>query len=363
MRRLPSLIGPRGALLSALCGLVLACGVPTPASSEDGPWVQLKNGYYTTARVNWLTTSEYYDAQGDKIDSGEALEYRDRTVGLEAEYGLSNKMTFELGMPVRFLSYHGESLPFSFTNIGFGDIKFGLKYGILDPAGNTALAVEIDGVTPTGYNAYGFGLPPLGFGKFNWLGRLHGGITLDPTPAYVQAEFGYRMYSDANVSDALTYGAEAGYFVTPRVLVLGEVTAQSANDEDLPQFQSYTVAGGLVQYRLMPGMDVLAGVRSTLSGKQVSAGTEFRIGVSLKGNDLGPYRGQTSAGYREDAFPGYVKKPRVKAKPVPVPAPAPAPAAPTAPGATTPAPTTPENPTPTPPPPPTPPDTPKSMTP
>jgi hypothetical protein len=363
MRRLPSLIGPRGALLSALCGLVLlGLGALAPAPSAAGPWVQLKNGYYTTGRVNWLTTSEFYDAEGDKVDNGEALEYRDRTVVLDAEYGLSNKMTFALGMPVQFLSYHGESLPFSFTNIGFGDLKFGLKYGILDPAGNTALAVEIDGVTPTGYNAEGFGIPPLGLGKFNTLGRLLGGITFDPTPAYAQAEIGYRLYSDANTSDALVYGAEAGYFVTPRVLILGEITAQSASDEDLPLFQSYTLAGGLVQYRLMPGMDVMAGIRSTLSGKQVSAGTDFRIGISLKGNDLAPYRGQTSAGYREDAFPGYVKKPRVQAKALPTPTPAPiTPETTTTPGTTPPV--TPETPTPSPPPPPTPPDTPKSMTP
>jgi hypothetical protein len=90
-----------------------------------------------------------------------------------------------------------------------------------------------------------------------------------------------------------------------------------------------------VQYRLKPGLDVLAGVRSSVSGKNspnetapAFKGTEIRVGVAFKGNNLGPHRGPGSYGYEEGAFPDTAPKlgPAPVTVPDPVPAPVPAPA-------------------------------------
>jgi hypothetical protein len=232
-------------------------------------------------------------------------------------------MTFLLGMPVRFLNYTiPSSTPSGFSNNGFGDIDFGLKYGFLDPADNAAVALELSGHTPSGYNSQGFGLPPMGRGKFSALAAVHGGMTFDPAPVYVQGEVGYRKFTDDLVSNAILYGAEAGIFASSRILVVGEYFAEKSRDKTKYYFADVSEAGANVQYRLKPGMDVLAGLRTTLSGKNAVKGTQIRLGVSLKGNDVGLYRGQGAYGYTASAFPN--AKPRHAPEPVPVPEPVPA---------------------------------------
>src|SRR5207253_7178597 len=80
------------------------------------------------------------------------------------------------------------------NNSGFGDLKFGLKYGILDPLKDAALALELSAATPTGYNRL-VGVPSMGRGRFSALAALHGGMTFDALPLYVQGELGYRMFT------------------------------------------------------------------------------------------------------------------------------------------------------------------------
>jgi hypothetical protein len=165
----------------------------------------------------------------------------------------------------------------------------------------------------------------MGRGKYSTIGRLHAGTTFDPTPVYVQGELGYRKFTDDTQSNSLLYSAEAGVFATPRILIVAEYLAESSRDTD-KQFQDLSQAGANVQYRLKQHVDLLAGVRTSVSGKNATKGTEVRLGVSLKGNDLGRYRGQTAAGSPEGTFPG--AKAAKSAAPAPVPAPAPATPAP-----------------------------------
>jgi hypothetical protein len=291
-------------------------------ASNSGPWVQTKNGYYSTARLSWMNPNTYFNADGVRVGTVPPSQYHGRNVTLDTEYGVSNRLTLHLAMPVFFQSMDLPALPpGKFTNNGFGDLTFGFKYGFLAPTSRQALALELDANTPTGYNPYGVGLPPLGIGKFNAGAHLYGGMTLDPAPVYVQAQVGYLDYTDSALSDALTYGAEAGVYVTPRVLILGDLAAQKGRDDTKAYFYSFTQVEGLVQYRMKPHLDVMAGYVTVLSGKNATKRNELRLGVALKGNRLGKYRGQAAAGAAEGTFPGMA--PRAI---VPVPAPAPAPA-------------------------------------
>jgi hypothetical protein len=310
--------------LATLAVALLALGLLSPRDAgATGPWVQSDNGYFATARLGWLSTSKRYDAAGNEVDDSGTLKYKNRTVAFSAEYGMSNHMTFLLGMPVQFLNFTIPSFtPSSFSNNGFGDIDFGLKYGFLNPAGKAAVALELSGHTPSGYNSQGFGLPPMGRGKFSALADVNGGMTFDPVPVYVQGEVGYRKFTDDRVSNAILYGVEAGIFASSRILVVGEYFAEKSRDKTRVYFSDISEAGANVQYRLKPGMDVLAGLRTTLSGKNAVKGTQIRLGVSLKGNDVGQYRGQGAYGYTASAFPN--AKPRHAPDPVPVPEPVPA---------------------------------------
>jgi hypothetical protein len=315
-------------------------------AGATGPWVQSDDGYYVTVRPGLLSTSKYYDASGAVVDGGGSFKYRDLSVRFDGEYGMSSHMTFLLGMPLQFrkLTVDANDPP-SLSNNGFGDLLFGLKYGFLDPAGNAALALELTGNTPTGYNSKDFGIPSMGRGRFSALAAVHAGMTFDPAPVYVQGEVGYRYFTareaippdttkSSVVSNAVVYTIEAGVFVSPKILIVGEYLAEQALDtKNKPEYQSLSQVGGNVQYRLKPGLDLLAGLRTTVSGKTLGGGTgsiafkgtTIRLGVSLKGNDLGRYRGQGAYGYPDGTFPN--AKPRKAPEPVPVPEPVPAPAA------------------------------------
>ncbi len=349
MRTRVGLAGAKAPAALLLCTIVL--GLALAASANAGPWTQTRNGYFTTARLSWLSTSKFYDADGNVVDTSTLFKYTARTVQFDTEYGVSNHLTFMLGMPVQFLAYKlTAGNPDKFSNNGFGDLNFGFKYGLLNPAGRAAVALEIDANTPTGYNSQGLGRPPMGRGKFSTFGRLHAGTTFDPAPVYVQAEVGYRRFfakrdstpaiTEANgkvrevppgpyplVSSALVYGVEAGAFVSPRMLIVGEFHAEKSLDYTKTYFQDLSEAGALVQYRLKPHLDVMAGMSTSLSGKNATKGTRVRLGVTLKGNGLGRYRGQTAAGYSEGAFPGAAKAMAPAPVPVPEPVSIPTPAA------------------------------------
>jgi hypothetical protein len=299
----------------------LAPGLARAQSAVGGPWVLTKDGYYASARLGWSNSSRYYDANGKLTTAVPAQTYHGRNVVLDTEYGISNKMTLHLAMPVLFQSLDVPGFtPDKFTNNGFGDLTFGLKYGFLDASSRQAVALELLANTPTGYNPFGAVIPPLGLGKFNSEARLHAGLTLDPTPAYVQAEVGYRKFSDSAVSDALSYGAEAGIFATSRVLLVGDLAAQKGRDETKADFLSYTQVEGMVQYRVKPHVDVMVGYATVLSGKNATKRNELRLGVALKGNRIRPYRGQASLGATPFSAASIV--PAVAPAPASVPVPA-----------------------------------------
>jgi hypothetical protein len=330
MRRKRTLAGPQGAVVPALIALsTLSAFRASAQPSNAGPWIQTKNGYYSSFRLSWSNSVHYYyDVNGTVLLAVPPQTLKDRVVSLDTEYGVSNHLTMHLDLPVLFRSFDLPGFPVShFSNSGIGDLLFGFKYGFLDPARREAVALEIDANTPSGYNAHGFAFPPLGRGKFSWDGHLHAGLTLDPTPVYAQAEVGYRKFTDKTVSDALTYSAEAGVFPTPRVLVVGSIGAEKARDDTKVSFLSYTAVQGLVQYRLKPHVDVLAGYSAALSGKNTPKVKGFRLGVSLKGNGIGRYRGQAASGEEAVAAAATAPKATVPA-PVTAPAPAPIPVAP-----------------------------------
>ena len=52
------LAGATSPLALALFALVLGLGLS--ASAFAGPWVQTRNGYFTTARLSWLSTSKLF---------------------------------------------------------------------------------------------------------------------------------------------------------------------------------------------------------------------------------------------------------------------------------------------------------------
>jgi hypothetical protein len=292
-----------------LAGLAVTFG---PAFAS-GPWTPRDNTWNGVVRFSALSSSEAYDSEGNKVDL--PADAKDWTAAMSAEYGLSDRWSLALGLPLRFLKQ--EAAPFDDFNNGFGDFFLGVRFGALG-GDKAAVSLQLEGVLPSGYNANGQGRPPLGLGKKRLGGRVLAGYSLAPTPAYVQAEVGYHKGNDP-VAPELVGGAEVGVWPTPRVLLFADAQ-WSKNGDDEKRFEDFTRAGINVDYRVKGAFHVSAGAGSELSGKNHLAGTSIRLGVAWKGETaLDPYRGRLS---RPDA-----RRPEPKIAPVPAPAPAPAPAA------------------------------------
>ena len=282
----------------ALAGCVavwLALALPALGSlpAAAGPWTLNRGGYYATSVLGWQSSTAAYDAIGEKVDFGSNTKYLDRTISLRTEYGVSDRVTLELGLPVRFLKFDSGALPVDFSNSGFGDARAGLRIGVLR-GGPSVVSLQLDGQTQTGYDRKGFGIPPLGDGKSSVTVRALAGRTFAPRPAYVQGDLGYR-FQGGTLSDALVGNAEAGVWASPRFLVLGTWQWQEHRNNDQP-FEDFFRYGGQAQYRYRPGIDLIAGLSHVGGGQNTFAGTAILVGVALKGNTLGAYRGPTAAG-------------------------------------------------------------------
>ena len=314
-RRTPH--GRTAAIVSALSLVPMIAGAPTRV--ESGPWTLDRGGYYARAELAWLSSDSQFDALGEEVEEPFGGKFQDRTLQFAAEYGVRDRLTLDLGLPLRFLSRE-DDLGADDTNQGFGDARFGLRYRALrSPA---VVSVQVDGQVPTGYNIDGFGRPPLGRGQSSVTPRLLAGYTLSPKPAYAQAELGRQFALSDQLADHWVAAAQAGFWPTAKLLVLGEWQWQEHADDEKP-FEDVFRIGGQARYRFHGDFEALAGLRHILGGQFTRAGTALVLGITYKGNALPAYHGATAGGNLEGTEP----PPPPPTSPAPVPPPTtPAPA-------------------------------------
>jgi hypothetical protein len=145
------------------------------------------------------TASEQFTFDGRRTEFIDGLPgdtFRDRSLYLYSEIGLSRHATLVLNVPYKrlFLRDHA----FRFRVFGFGTAQVGLRVGILPLLGirNSPHALSVTGTLglPTGYTRnYA---PSVGPGQIDGQGTLAYGISFWPFPAYAQASAGFRYRSD-----------------------------------------------------------------------------------------------------------------------------------------------------------------------
>jgi hypothetical protein len=336
--------GPRSRAALTAAALVVLALSGLVARAHAGAWTLNKDTYYFETHGYYLSGDQFYDANGDKgtVSGGSSL--RDLSFRLRSEYGTSDKLTLRLQLWTRFLKETADNLEHDPYNNGFGDANIALRYAIVRKPGS-AVAVELDQTIPTGYSVV-YGQPSLGRGIFSTTVRAYGGVTLAPTPIYLQGDFGYRKNFENHgriYSPELVAHGDVGGWATEKLLLYGDFDWQKHTD-DTKLYEDYLRAGGVAQYRLSKTVEVFGGWQQVLNGKNVQAGGGFRVGVVLKGGGLlGPYQGSEAKPFAEQSRAQKKAAAKPAAKPAePAPAPTPSPAEPTPPP--TPSPGTPEPP-------------------
>lgn len=188
---------------------------------SQSPWTQEKGKFYTQLS---FTTIPNYDTLFGEPDQNLFGNYSDNTVQFFGEYGLSDKTSLVVNLPVKLISVKGFEDPRidcsgdcgkDYSNNSLGNISFGLKHnfykkdwvlsGQLSLEANTGSYDTVSGIR-TGYDAWSFTslfLAGRGFGK-----------------TYVQGFIGADIRTN-DYSSNFKIGGEVGRKITKNIWLIG----------------------------------------------------------------------------------------------------------------------------------------------
>jgi hypothetical protein len=189
-----------------------------------GAWTQKKDGYYLRIYGSYLFAQEEFNYRGESQDLyEEQLAYRDSyfkdlTLVIYSEYGLTNSLTFIGELPFKSLTtkrtvasfYGGDEIA---TTSGFADLGLFGKLGILENP--LALSIQAGARIPLGYSKEPQNNGPrLGSAEMSYEGHINLGSSFYPLPMYFSGSVGYRHRS-GELNDEVIITAEIGYTLGP----------------------------------------------------------------------------------------------------------------------------------------------------
>lgn len=181
---------------------------------SQSPWTQEKGKSYS--QVSFTTIPNYTALFGDP-DFDTSGEITDNTIQLFGEYGLSDKTSLILNVPIKLISINNNvtSLPNKFSESNLGNIEFGLKHNFYNKKwllsgqftieANTSSYTPISGIR-TGYDAYTF--TPL----------FLAGRSYEKT--YIQGFIGANIRTN-DYSSNFRLGSEVGHKISKRIWAIG----------------------------------------------------------------------------------------------------------------------------------------------
>ena len=169
-----------------------------PSLSYAQAWTLPKGASYTKFFYGEVTAAQQYTFDGratDFIDGLAGDTYRDRSLYMYSEIGLSDRFSLVLSLPYKrsFVRDHA----FRFRVFGLGTASVGGRFSLqqlfsMNPSRN-ALAANVMVHVPTGYTRnYA---PSTGAGQVDVQASIFYGRSFHPFPAYAQVGAGYRHKS------------------------------------------------------------------------------------------------------------------------------------------------------------------------
>lgn len=162
----------------------------------QSPWVNKKGSLYAQLSNTGISYNSVFTTTGEVVQTD--VTTSDRTIGLFADYSISDRFSVLLDVPFKIVSIDDESLS------GLGDPKIGFKYQFLDKipfavfTNYTAPASERTGALRTGYNEHAIDL------------GVSGGYS--KTEFYTYGSVGYRYRT--NLPDQILIDSELGFNIS-----------------------------------------------------------------------------------------------------------------------------------------------------
>ncbi|MFK7845815.1 MAG: hypothetical protein AB8G77_10965 [Rhodothermales bacterium] len=183
---------------SALGILLIFLSCLGPSTSAGQAWTLPKGTAYVKTSYGSATAAQQFTFDGRATDYINGLPgdtYRDRSLYLYSEFGLSDNFSAILSVPYKRTFVRDHS--FRFRIFGLGSIAIGGRLSLLPLLAKTparqSLSVNLMAYVPTGYTR-NF-TPSTGAGQVDFQGTLFWGQSFYPFPGYAQLGLGYRHRS------------------------------------------------------------------------------------------------------------------------------------------------------------------------
>ena len=161
-------------------------------------WTMPKGEHFVKITGSYITASDQYTFDGrtaDFVNGVEGTAFRDESLYLYGEFGLSRYVTLVLSLPYKRTFV--EDLAFRYHTYAFGNGSVGARVSILPLLGArpsaVSVALNLGASFPLGYTR-NFA-PSAGAGQVDAQAILGIGISFYPTAAYAQISSGFRYRS------------------------------------------------------------------------------------------------------------------------------------------------------------------------
>lgn len=282
-------------LLALLC---LAVAAPLRAG---GGWPQPAGKGYFKLSEWWLVSDQHYTDQG-LIDPNLTFGLFNTT--FYAEYGLTDRFTFILNVPLFSRAYYNNQVSFTTGEVliqgeainSIGDTDLGLQCGLFAGSGWSSSVTLFLGF-PLGEDKGGTnGVLQTGDGEFNQRLRLDLGrsFRIGKLDAYANAYVGFNNRTNG-YSDEYRFGIEGGFtFLNKKITALARLAGvRSLYNGDLPAERSNSTSvfannsehitiSPEIAYNISDRWGVSAGLGKAVSGKIIFANTSYTVGVFMK---------------------------------------------------------------------------------
>ncbi len=287
----------RGLLTYAV---VLMALFSSSKSYAQSGWVKEKNEGYAKVSFSFFSSGDYYGLGGELNST--ATEFNYNAVNLYGEYGITKRLTTTVNFPV----YRSNSLETSELVSGIGDVRIGIKYGIL--RGKYPLSLSVSSEIPTGKEMLfaNSKMPdpisglintinlPTGDGEFNVWTTLAVSRSLHPVPVYLSLYASHNNRTE-DFTDQFQWGFEAGYIFSEAFMLRGKLTQLTTLGDDInpnvnfifgegTEYMSYSFEAA---YRFIENWNVEIGYLNYFGSdfverKNIYAAPSFTVGISYE---------------------------------------------------------------------------------
>ncbi len=265
-----------------------------------GPWPQNKGKGYFKLSEWWTVFDQHYTDLG-KIDPN--LTTGIFNTNLYAEYGLTNRITTIVNMPLFSRNYMNNLRSATTSEIiipgesinSVGDLDLGFKYGLSKPGAKIAVSATLILGIPLGQTAGG-SLENLqtGDGEFNQMVQFDFGksFQINNIPAYISAFTGINNRTN-EFSEEFRIGGEIGLglmdsklWVNTRINAVESLkngaTAETVNSTSIfANNTEYLSLGFEANLYLSKNIGISAGFATALRGEIIAAAPSYSVGVFL----------------------------------------------------------------------------------